>query len=148
MKASAASFVLISATLLAATPADAGNWFACGNLTQIGWSCQLPSYPSSHYEYGVAYNSAEPQVTNCAYWNYGLRLINRHPYIIASDNPQTGSLWGGFIFYTSTLASDDDTCSGGSWRHQYWILDSNNAVKAIGSNGCAGSNHLIYCRAR
>ena len=147
MKASTALPLLLSVSLLSAVPAHAGNWVPCGNITQIGWSCQLTNYPSSTYEYGIAYNTAEPQVVNCVYWNHGMRIINRFPYIIASDNPQVVSYWGGFIFYTGTLASDDDTCGGGTWRHQYWQLDPNNLVKTLGSNGCSGSLPL-YCRAR
>ncbi|MFP2911567.1 hypothetical protein ACLESD_42380 [Pyxidicoccus sp. 3LFB2] len=148
MKSSTACSLLLFVFLLAAVPAHAGNWFSCGDLSQIGWSCQLTSHPNSHYEYGIAYNTTEPMPVTCAYWNYGMRIFNKLPYFIVSDNPQAGSQWGGFIFYTSTLASDDDTCSGGTWRHQYWGLDPNNLVKALGSGGCRGSTLPIYCRAR
>jgi len=139
---------LLAATLLTTVPASAAGWFVCGNLSQIGWSCQLSSYPNTQYEYGVAYNTSEPLVVSCSYWNYGMRVYNQLPYMVHSDNPQSGSRWGGFLFYTGTLAADDDTCSGGTWRHSYWHLDPNNIVTAPGGNGCLGSNLPIYCRAR
>jgi hypothetical protein len=148
MKATTALFPLLCATLFTAVPAQAGEWFACGDLTQIGWSCQLANYPTRNYEYGIAYNSAEPHAVACLYWNYGMRIQNRLPYITFSDNPQTGSRWGGFILYTGTLASDDDICTNGSWRHQYWHLDPNNVVVTPGGNGCLGSSTTIYCRVR
>jgi hypothetical protein len=147
MKAVTLRALLLSTTLLFAVPAQAGDWFVCGNLLEIGWSCQLANYPSTHYEYGVAYNAREPHPVTCSYWNYGMRIYNKLPYFVSSDNPQTGSFWGGFILYTGTLATDDDTCSGGTWRHQYWHLDANNAAKAYYSNGCLGGL-AIYCRAR
>ncbi|NMO18587.1 hypothetical protein HPC49_30330 [Pyxidicoccus fallax] len=148
MKAPTALSLLFSALLLAALPAHANEWFLCGNITQIGWSCQLADHPSNKYEYGIAWNTSEPQVATCSYWNYGMRVTNRHPYLVYSGNPQTRSLWGGFVFYSGTLASDDDTCSEGEWRHQYWHLDTNNIVKPLGSSGCFGSGLQLYCRLR
>jgi hypothetical protein len=140
--------LLPAAALLTAVPASAAEWFYCGDLSQVGWSCQLSSYPTRLYEYGIAYNTSEPLVVTCSYWNYGMRIYNRFPYIVYSDNPQTGSHWGGFLLYTGTQATDDDTCSGGAWRHNYWYLDPNNVVTAPGGNGCRGSDLPIYCRAR
>ncbi len=138
---------LFIAVLFVTLPAHAASWFACGNISQIGWSCQLAGYPSAQYEYGVAYNSSEPMSVNCSYWNYGLRVYNKLPYFVFSDNPQSQVRWGGFMFYTNTLAADDDTCTGGSWRHKYWYLDQNNIVSIPGGNGC-NSTLPIYCRAR
>ena len=137
----------IVAALLMAEPASATGWFHCGNLSQVGWSCQLASYPSGGYEYGIAYNTSEPLPVTCSYWNYGMRIYNKAPYFVQSDTPSSGMLWGGFVFYTGTLSSDDDTCSGGSWRHSYWHLSQNNLVTLPGGNGCH-STQPIYCRAR
>jgi hypothetical protein len=148
MKVVALRWGLLMAALLINVPAHAAGWFVCGNLSQIGWSCQLANYPSGQYEYGIAYNSQEPMDVTCSYWNYGMRVYNKLPYVIDSDNPQGGARWGGFMFYTNTLATDDDTCTGGSWRHKYWRLDVNNALTTIWSNGCSGSDLPIYCRAR
>jgi hypothetical protein len=146
MKATTALSLLFSAMLLAAPTAQASDWFVCGTITEIGPSCQLPDYPSAEYEYGIVYNSSEPHVVKCTYWNVGRRIYNRDPYFVASDNPQTGSYWGGFMFYIGTNATDDDTC-GGAWRHRYWQLDVNNFVKPLGGNGCAFRTS-IYCRYR
>jgi len=140
--------LVLAVALFTAAPASAAGWFACGNLSQIGWSCQLASYPNAQYEYGIAYNTSEPLVVTCSWWNYGMRVYNQHPYMVQSDNPQSGSRWGGFLLYTGTLATDDDTCSGGNWRHNYWHLDPNNVVTMPWGNGCIGSNLPIYCRAR
>jgi hypothetical protein len=140
--------LLLLVPFVVALPAHAGPWFPCGDITQVGWSCQLASYPSTHYEYGIAYNTNEPQVVNCSYWNYGRRITNRHPYLVMSDNPSTSMRWGGFTFYTGTLASDDPTCSGGTWRHRYWWLDGNNGISTGQSNGCFNSSLILYCRTR
>lgn len=148
MKSPDLKMLLLIAPMIAAVPAHAGNWFPCGNITQIGWSCQLTAYPSSQYDYGIAYNTAEPLTVTCSYWNYGMRISNRLPYHVWSDNPSTNTRWGGFMFYTSTLASDDDTCSGGSWRHRYWWMDNGNLVLTGSSNGCYGSNLTIFCRSK
>jgi len=148
MKVSNIPLLLSLAAVVATAPAHAGNWFPCGNIMQIGWSCQLTNYPSSHYEYGIAYNTNEPSVVTCSYWNYGMRIYNRLPYSVLSDNPSASTRWGGFMFYTNTLAGDDDTCSGGTWRHRYWWLDTDNTIQANYSNGCYNSNLTIYCRAR
>jgi hypothetical protein len=79
----ARGLVLVSLLSLG-VQAHAAGWFYCGDLTQIGWSCQLAGYPSTSYEYGIAYNTAEPQVANCSYWNYGMRIYNRSPYVEAN----------------------------------------------------------------
>jgi hypothetical protein len=148
MKSTTLRLLLPAAALFIATPASAAGWFACGDLSQIGWSCQLASYPNTQYEYGIAYNTSEPLVVTCSYWDYGMRIYNRFPYMVWSNNPQAGAHWGGFSLYTGTLATDDDTCSGGTWRHRYWYLDPNNTLIHNSSNGCHGSGFTIYCRAR
>jgi hypothetical protein len=140
--------LMLLVPLAVAFPAHAGHWFPCGDITQIGWSCQLASYPSTQYEYGIAYNSSEPQVVNCLYWNYGRRITNRHPYLTFSDNPSLPMHWGGFMFYTGTQASDDPICSGGTWRHRYWWMGANNVVSTGYGNGCVGSAIVLYCRTR
>jgi len=134
--------------LAASAPAHAAGWFQCGNLLQVGWSCQVTGYPNTQYEYGIAYNSSEPLPVNCTYWNYGMRIYNRDPYFVMSDNPASSMNWGGFAFYFGTLATDDDTCNN-SWRHRYWFLHQNNAVyTGVGGNGCHGAEVPIFCRAR
>ncbi|HYO66079.1 MAG TPA: hypothetical protein VEU33_08355 [Archangium sp.] len=140
--------LLLLVPLAMALPAHAGHWFPCGNITQIGWSCQLSSYPSTHYEYGIVYNSAEPHVVTCSYWNVGMRITNRLPYLVWSDNPTTSMYWGGFTFSTGTLASDDPACTNGTWRHRYWWINPDNVIKTSNSQGCYGSGLTIYCRAR
>lgn len=148
MKRNTSCALLIAPVLLLATPVYAASWFACGSLQQIGWSCQLSGYPSIHYEYGIAYNTSAPLPVTCSYWNYGMRIYNQIPYLIESDNPRANSRWGGFMFYMGTLSTDDDYCTGGTWRHQYWRLDQNNLVPVVWSNGCYGDNMTLFCRAR
>jgi len=125
--------------------AYAGDWFLCGNLGQLS-GCQLPSYPTTRYEYGIAYNSDEPHPLACTTWNVGRRVFNKLPYFVYSDNPQAGMKWGGFMFYTGTFATDDDQCQSGTWRHRYWWLDPNNNIIPADSNGCI--NPPVYCRLR
>jgi len=140
--------LLLLVPFAVALPAHANPWFPCGNITQIGWSCQLSAYPSNSYEYGIAYNTNEPHVVTCSYWNVGMRISNRLPYLVYSDNPTSSMQWGGFTFYTGTLSTDDDTCSNGTWRHRYWQLGQNNIITTSWTNGCADSTQIIYCRAR
>ena len=129
---------------LAVTP-----WVACGSLGEIDTiACQLPAYPSRDYEYAVSYNSREPLPVVCTYWNRGVRMYNKIPYLVFSDNPTAGMRHGGFIFYTGTDATDDDTCAAGQWRHRYWYLDADNTVTTLASNGCYGSNLTLFCRFR
>lgn len=130
-------------------PVAIAPWFACGNLGQVNTStCQLPEYPILDYEYAIGYNSREPLPVVCTLWNRGVRLYNKTPYLIFSDNPTTVMRYGGAVFYTGTDASDDDSCASGQWRHRYWQLEAGNAVTAGQSNGCYGSNLAIYCRSR
>lgn len=126
-----------------------GPWSHCGTITDINpGTCQLPSYASAIYEYGVVYNSPEPLPVVCTWWNYGARVYNKEPYFVWSDNPMSGMLHGGFVFYTATLATDDDTCPVGLWRHKYWYLNATQGVTTEASNGCYGASLPIYCRAR
>ncbi len=148
MKRLALRLLLLLVPLAVALPAHANHWFPCGDITQIGWSCQLAAHPSTHYEYGIAYATAEPQVVTCSYWNYGMRVSNRLPFFVFSENPSTSMKWGGFTFYTSTLASDDDTCSNGTWRHRFWWLGQDNVVVPGWAGSCHGTSLTIYCRAR
>lgn len=135
------------------SPAYASDWLQCGNLSQIDVnSCEIPNYPTASYEYAISYNSTEPLPVVCTNWNAGVKIYNKQPYMVASDNPPTGMSYGGFIFYKGTQAYDDATatCPSGEWRHRYWRLTQNNAIDTIfyGSNGCYGTNLPIYCRAR
>lgn len=106
----------------------------------------MPTYPVADYAHGFVYNSAEPHEINCLTWNVGRRLANRHPYFVNSDNPETGMNWGGAMFYIGTNAADDDTCTGGTWRHRYWVMSSTNTVALGGSNGRI--DPIISCRER
>ncbi|MFY2559130.1 hypothetical protein ACN469_15975 [Corallococcus terminator] len=125
----------------------AAEWIGCGRVDQLV-ACQLPNYPSTRYEYGMAvYNDTpEPQPVACLGWNIGWRIHNKEPHFIHSDNPTIGTKWGGFMFYMGTSATDDDTCLAGTWRQRYWHLDANNSIVTGWSNGCF--NQVIYCRAR
>ncbi len=126
--------------------AYAGPWFICGNLGQLS-GCQLPAYPTTHYEYAIQYSSIDPLPVTCGIWNVGWRIHNKEPQFVISDNPTSGMRWGGFVFYSGTLATDDDECQSGTWRHRYWYLDANNAIiTSLGGNGCI--NQPLYCRAR
>lgn len=121
-------------------------WFACGTLLDMN-DCQMPGYPVYEYEYGVVANTHEPNVVNCTYWNVGIRIYNRHPYMVNSDNPSTGMNWGGFIAYKGTNADDDDVCSPG-WRHKYWYMGPSGTVVTNWSLGCWGGTTPVYCRKR
>jgi len=125
--------------------AYAGDWFVCGNLGQLS-NCQLPTYPTTQYEYAIQWNSPEPLPVACVTWNVGWKIQNKQPYFVDSDIPTSGMHWGGFMFYSGTPATDDDVCQSGTWRHRYWYLDANNAVVATSSSGCI--NQPIYCRVR
>ncbi|WP_181985053.1 hypothetical protein [Nostoc sphaeroides] len=134
------------------SPAYASDWLQCANLSQIDVnSCEILNYPSTSYEYAISYNTTEPLPVVCSTWNVGLRIYNKQPYMILSDNPPLGMSYGGFIFYRGTQASDDATatCPSGQWRHRYWRLGQNNAIETnfYGGNGCYG-DLPIYCRAR
>lgn len=125
--------------------AYAGEWFPCGNLGQLS-NCQLPAYPGTRYEYGMAYNTSQPIPVVCSSWNVGSRLYNKDPYFVYSDNPSSTMQWGGAMFYTGTYAADDDACQSGTWRHRYWSLGANNVISTAASNGCI--NQQLYCRLR
>jgi hypothetical protein len=134
-------------------------WAECGTILDL-IGCEVPDRSPLAYEYGIAYNSAEPAVIKCTTWNKGIRVYNREPYFINADNPATMG-WGGFVFYKGTLATDDDdTECGTAWRHHYWLLTTNNVVNTIAGNACYGDTTgkapngepltalKIYCRLR
>ena len=128
---------------------NSNPWFVCGSLSQLS-NCALSSFPPDQYEYGFKYNSPEALAASCLTWNTGLRLVNRVPYIIFSDNPTDGTMrFGGAIFYTGTNATDDDQpgqCAAGFWRQRYWVLGADNSIQVTASNGCY--NLDVYCRLR
>lgn len=140
--------------IFAVSPAYASNWVQCGYLSQIDVNtCQILSFPSTKYEYAIAYTTNEPLPVLCSFWNVGARIYNKQPYIILSDDPPVGLTYGGFIFYRGTYASDDGTatCPSGQWCHKYWRLTQNNQILTDiyggSGNGCFG-NLPVYCRAR
>jgi hypothetical protein len=127
-------------------------WAVCGFLDDLRSgvrACEMRDYPVDQYEYGFKYNGTEVHVADCVDWNVGLRIVNRYPYLVDSDDPTNGAMQlGGTIFYTGTDALDDDTprgCPVGQWRHHYWKITSGN-VLLFDSNGCG--NEPIYCRRR
>ena len=75
-----------------------------------------------------------------------MRIANKTPYFVFSDNPLQGMRYGGFVFYKNTDAPDDDPCKGG-YQHQYWFLTTDNVVQVETSNGCH-DDLSVYCRQR
>lgn len=146
--------VSVFISIFVVSPAYASDWLQCANLSQIDVNngCQISNYPISSYEYAISYNSTEPLPVVCTSWNAGVRIYNKQPYMVLSDNPTTSMSYGGFIFYRGTLASDDATatCPSGEWRHRYWRLTQNNAIETDfhKSNGCLGAETPVFCRAR
>lgn len=137
----------------------AAPWTNCGNITQItplsngavivpAIGGEIPGYPSTKYEYAIAYNTSEPVPVVVTAWNYGIRIANKEPYFVFSDNPATGMQQGGFVFYKGTQASDDASCAAGTIRHRYWWINTDNTVATGYSNGCYGATIPVYCRAR
>lgn len=111
--------------------------------------CEITAFPVDKYEYGFKYNGAEVNVADCLLWNVGLRFINRHPYMVNSDNPSAGTHFGGAVFYTETNSADDDVpspCASNTWRHQYWRLTATGISLDLFSNGCL--NQPVFCRRR
>ncbi len=141
----------VSAALSAANP-----WVKCGKLEDLRTGanrCEIAAFPVDQYEYGFKYVTAEVMVATCTFWNVGLRVFNRDPYMVNSDDPSgTAMALGGAIFYTETLATDDDipgSCPSGTWRQRYWAIVSGNVVTTgpgLGTQGCA--NLDLYCRRR
>ena len=135
-------------TLLGSTLAHAAPWQVCGTLGNINpVTCTLPDRPLTAFEYGIAYNTSEPVPVVCTTWNTGVRIANKEPYFVESDDPSLGMRYGGFVFYQNTYAPDDNECAGtGSYRHWYWRLTTDNGVeRTFGSNGCDNSSP-VYCR--
>jgi hypothetical protein len=76
-----------------------------------------------------------------------VRIANKQPYFVESDDPSLGMRYGGFVFYQNTFAGDDDECAGiGGYRHWYWRLTTDNGVERTFSNGCDNVTP-VYCRA-
>ncbi|MBZ4402487.1 hypothetical protein [Myxococcus sp. AS-1-15] len=142
-----AANVAVGALCLFFTPqALAAEWFPCGYASQIpNGGCWLPSHDPHRYQYGVKYNTHTPQPVVCSHWNYGHRLHSVTPYALVGDDPSTGSHMAGVMFYRQTLAQDDDVCTGGTWRHQYWYYGADNKVTPYASHGCMDIQ--IFCRA-
>jgi len=133
----------------------ANAWVKCGKLEDLRSTanpCQIAAFPSDQYEYAFKYNTAEAVPLTCTLWNTGrgMRVFNRDPYMVGSDNPTSGMARGGAMFYTETDAADDDipaSCAPGTWRHRYWrIADGNLDATGLGSNGCV--NLDLFCRRR
>ncbi len=142
----AACLIFTTAQPQAATP-----WVACGTLNQmtVGNGGTIPGKPVNSFEYGIAYLSNEPVPVLSSLWNSGIRVYNKDPMMVWSDNPDINMRQGGFVFYASTAAADDNVCDGvGQLRHRYWWNDTNNIVSTGASNGCFGANIPIYCRLR
>jgi hypothetical protein len=136
------------ATLLSITgTAQAAQWQVCGDIRDFNVvSCEFRGRPAAQWEYGIPWNSPEPLPSVCVTWNRGIRIHNKEPHFVNSDNPTIGQRWGGFVFYQGTDASDDNVCTNGL-RHRYWVLDTNNIVTMTSSNGCFFT-HPVYCRRR
>jgi hypothetical protein len=135
-------------TLLGSTLAHATAWEVCGTLGTLNpVTCTLPDRPLTAFEYGIAYNTFEPVPVVCTTWNTGVRIANKEPYFVESDDPSLGMRYGGFVFYQNTYATDDDECAGiGGYRHWYWRLTTDNVVeRTFGSNGCDNVTP-VYCR--
>jgi len=142
-----ASLLIYSVTALGlgTGATQAAPWVPCAQLSALNpVTCQIPGRAPTTWEYGIAYNTREPVPVLCTFWNQGARIGNKEPYFVFSDNPATGMLWGGFVFYQNTLAADDDVCAGG-YRHRYWTLGANNAIATGSSNGCY-TTQQVYCR--
>jgi hypothetical protein len=139
----------VFALLFSSIQIQAAPWFVCGNLSQmtVANNATIPGRPITQYEYGIAYNPTEPIPVVVTHWNIGLRITNKQPYMVISDNPAVSMNQGGFVFYSGT-SSSDDTCGVGSWRHRYWWTDATNVVRTGGSNGCYGVAQPVYCRLR
>lgn len=128
-------------------------WMPCGKLEELRTTakpCQLAAFPVDQYEYGFKYNTVEAVPMRCTSWNRGMRVFNRDPYFVGSDNPTSGMSLGGAMFYTETDATDDDipaVCASGTWRHRYWqIVGGSLDATGLGTNGCV--NIDLFCRRR
>lgn len=136
----------------AEAPVAPNPWVPCGHLEDLrntAHACEITGFPLSSYEYGFAWLSPEVYVANCLFWNVGMRVINRIPHMVNSDNPSLGFQLGGEVFYTDTYATDDDipnSCPSGTWRHRYWRITAGGAATDIFSNGCF--NTVLFCRKR
>ncbi len=141
---------------------SAGNpWMPCGKLEDLRSAtkpCEIAAFPVDQYEYGFKYNTTEAVPVACTRWNRGMRVFNRDPYMVNSDDPTATTTpggpavmaLGGAIFYTETNAADDDipaACQSGTWRHRYWrIVGGSLDTTGLGTNGCV--NLDLFCRRR
>jgi hypothetical protein len=128
----------------AATP-----WTICGTVSQFTTANggTIPGYSPLQNEYAIAYNQIEPVPVISTLWNQGIRIQNKEPYFVNSDNPLSGMKRGGFVLYKGTQASDDN-CPSGGLRHRYWYIAPDNTVNlGLGGNGCL-NNTPVYCRLR
>jgi len=129
------------------------SWTECGTLESLhkgASQCVIDGFSPDDYEYGFKYNSPEAYVLDCLRWNVGTRVVNRHPYLVNSDDPSSSATQlGGALFYTDTNATDDDIpaqCPSGMWRQRYWRIAGGSVAMDLSSNGCV--NIPIYCRRR
>ena len=129
-------------------------WLACGSLSQVSVTNiennnanVISNYPLTNYEYGISYNGPEPLPIALTTWNQGVKIYNKIPYFVYSDNPAINMQLGGFVFYSGTIAADDN-CGAKAFRHKYWVINASDNVISSASNGCYGQGNdlTIYCR--
>jgi hypothetical protein len=147
MKAKRLVLCCIGALVALVGTVYAEPWQECGRLEDIRpLTCQIPGQPLTEVEYGIAYNSTEPVPVICTTWNQGVRIANKTPYFVFSDDPSQTMRYGGFVFYQKTAATDDGQCRGG-YQHRYWFLGKNTVVEVENSNGCT-FDQPVFCRQR
>jgi hypothetical protein len=151
--------ILFSSLTLTMNAAIAGPWVQCGTLSNFSstttgqGTCNfqhtnLTLADPNKTEYAIQYATGEPVPIVCTGWNSGARIANKQPFLVSSDNPPAGMLYGGFVFYRSSQAADE--CAYPNWRHRYWASGVNGAITTnwFPSNGCHGTGLPVYCRAR
>lgn len=124
-------------------------WQVCGKFSELAMNCSLPKYPTTHYEYaGRIFNTDEPLPIFCTIWNKGMRVYNREPYFVESDDPLMGAKRGGSIYYKGTNAADECPMGPAGWRHHYWYTSEKGDAMVVMpySAGCVDLD--IYCRKR
>jgi hypothetical protein len=148
MRTRMTTFCCLVALVALVGTTQATSWELCGTLSNVSpLTCEIAGRPLTQFEYGIAYITTEPVPVVCTYWNVGVRIANKTPLFIESDNPSLGMRYGGFVFYQNTAALDDEACAGG-YRQQYWRLSTDNVIEAnIFSNGCY-FDQPVFCRAQ